>query len=35
MNKEKYKKTIINLIEQADDINVLIKIYTVVKNLIK
>ena len=35
MNREKYKKTIINLIKQVDDINVLIKIYTVVKNLIK
>lgn len=33
MEKEKYKKIIIEIVEKINDKNILIKIYTVVKNL--
>lgn len=34
MSSEEYKKIIIEIVSQIDDIKVLIKVYTVIKNLI-
>lgn len=34
MSNEEYKQIIIQIVEQIDDIKTLIKVYTVIKNLI-